>query len=122
MARRLPLAAILAAAPGVLAGCAQPPEPLPAVLADPVITVEEEVTYCTMIGGVYGTATYMNKDSWDAFAHAKAAAIAEARRLGATHLVWVGTENAYHRTTLYGRAYRCEPHQLSPVPIVTPPR
>ena len=98
---------ILAALVGVLvSGCASgvggsnPPEGI-------TVSDAKMVANCTFVSDVHGTSPFYGVFVNAALTDARQVAMKEAKKLGATHVVFTTTATGHGSTAASGQAYRC---------------
>ncbi len=72
------------------------------------IADEEMVKNCTFLGDVTGLSAFYGMFSSPAYSAARELAAKEAKKMGATHVVFVHGSSHYSGTEVFGRAYKCK--------------
>jgi hypothetical protein len=72
-----------------------------------VVADDRNVLSCQLLGDVSGVSPLYGLFVASALKDARDAAFREAKKMGATHLVWVSQNTPYGSTSVTGKAYRC---------------
>lgn len=93
----------------LLAGCATQGigPPSPSETGGLIIAEKSQVAGCTFLGDVHGVSPLYGTHAAIGLRKARAAALNEAKKIGATHIVWQEFMTPHGSTSVHGYAYRC---------------
>lgn len=71
------------------------------------ISDDREVAACKLLGDVSGVSPLYGVFAASALRDARNAALVEAKKMGATNVVWTSQNTPYGSTSVFGKAYKC---------------
>lgn len=71
------------------------------------VSLKEQVLNCKLLSDVHGTSSLYGVFSAAGLESSRNEAINMALKLGATNIVWTGTETVYGSTSIHGLAFLC---------------
>lgn len=96
--------AIVAALIASLAACATEQ---PATVEGVKAAEQSDVASCTYVDNVTGSSGLYGAFAAQGLTNARVSALQQAKKIGATHVVWIPTDQGYGSSQVQGKAYRC---------------
>lgn len=88
-----------------LPGCAAPP---PATSTSKVAVADQSaVARCAYLDTVFGSSGWYGAFAEQGMTNARASALQQAEKAGATHIVWLPAPQTHGSSQLAGKVYRC---------------